>query len=136
MTGVSGRGVGMDAARSMIGAMNGVIDIQSEVGRGTTFTFKIPLTLAIIQALLVTIGETIYALPLEAVVEIMSVTPEMIDAREGHAAIPGMRASVIRLVDLQRCHSYPFLRHAPGRTRGGLSSSPMVSAARVFLSMN
>ena len=42
VTGVSGRGVGMDAVRSMIGAMNGAIDIRSEIGRGTTFTFKIP----------------------------------------------------------------------------------------------
>ncbi|MBI3616825.1 MAG: chemotaxis protein CheW [Candidatus Omnitrophica bacterium] len=100
VTGVSGRGVGMDAVRSMIGAMNGVIDIRSEVGRGTTFTFKIPLTLAIIQALLIAIGEEIYALPLESVVEILTVTPEMIDARDGHGALR-IREHVIRSVDLE-----------------------------------
>lgn len=100
VTGLSGRGVGMDAVRGMIVAMNGVIDIQSEVGRGTTFTFKIPLTLAVIQALLVTIGETIYALPLEAVMEIMSVTPDTIDTREGRTVIQA-RGHLIRLVDLK-----------------------------------
>ena len=100
VTGVSGRGVGMDAVRSMIGAMSGVIDIRSVVRRGTTFTFKIPLTLAIIQALLVSIGEAIYALPLESVVEILTVTPEMIDARPGHGALR-IREHVIRSVDLE-----------------------------------
>ena len=114
VTGLSGRGVGMDAARSMIGAMNGVIDIQSEVGRGTTFTFKIPLTLAIIQALLVTIGETIYALPLEAVMEIMSVTPNMIETREGRAAIQA-REHLIRLVDLESTLHI----HSSGKPRQG-----------------
>lgn len=100
VTGLSGRGVGMDAVRSMIGVMNGIVDIRSGVGRGTTFTFKIPLTLAIIQALLVNIGETIYALPLEAVMEIMSVTPDMIETREGHAIIQ-VREHQIRLADLE-----------------------------------
>lgn len=100
VTGVSGRGVGMDAVRSMIGAMGGVIGIRSEVGRGTTFTFNIPLTLAIIRALLIAIGEAIYALPLELVVEILTVTPEMIDARDGHGALR-IREHVIRSVDLK-----------------------------------
>ena len=113
VTGVSGRGVGMDAVRSMIGAMNGVIGIRSEVGRGTTFTFKIPLTLAIIQALLITIGEAIYALPLELVVEILTVTPEMIDARDGHGALR-IREHVIRSVDLKN-----VIGIRSGRTPGG-----------------
>lgn len=100
VTGLSGRGVGMDAVRSIIGAMNGVIDIRSEVGRGTTFTLKIPLTLAIIQCLLVAIGEAIYALPLEAVMEIMSVTPEMIHARDGHSILQ-VREHQVPLIDLK-----------------------------------
>ena len=112
VTGVSGRGVGMDAVRSMIGAMNGAIDIRSEIGRGTTFTFKIPLTLAIIQALLVSIGDEVYALPLESVVEILTVTPEMIDARDGHGALR-IREHVIRLVDLKDVIGIRS-GHAPG----------------------
>lgn len=112
VTGVSGRGVGMDAVRSMIGAMSGVIDIRSEIGRGTTFTFKVPLTLAIIQALLVAIGDAIYALPLESVVEILTVTPEMIDARDGHGALR-IREHVIRLVDLEDVIGIRSVR-APG----------------------
>ncbi len=100
VTSLSGRGVGMDAVRSLITAMNGTIDIQSEVGRGTTFIFNIPLTLAIIQALLVGIADQIYALPLESVMEIMSVIPEMIDARGGHATVL-LREHSIRLMNLQ-----------------------------------
>lgn len=100
VTGISGRGVGMDAVRSMIGAMNGVVDIRSGLGRKTTFILRIPLTLAIIQALLVGVGKEIYALPLEAVMEIISVTPDMIAAREGHDTVQ-VREHSIRLVDLK-----------------------------------
>ena len=132
VTGLSGRGVGMDAVRSMIGALNGVVDIQSAVGRGTTFTFKIPLTLAIIQALLVTIGETIYALPLEAVMEVMSVTPDMVDMREDHAVIQ-VREHLIRLVDLK--NTFPV--HSSGRpqqeTRRGIVLTDGERQAGIFV---
>ena len=59
VTGISGRGVGMDVVKSMVTSVNGSIDIVSEMGKGSNFVLKIPLTLAIIQALLVVIGEEI-----------------------------------------------------------------------------
>ena len=114
VTGISGRGVGMDAVRGMIGAMNGVIDIHSSRGRGTTFTFKIPLTLAIIQALLVAVADAIYALPLPAVMEITSVTPDMIAAREGHDTVQ-VRDHSVRLVDLKDTLHI----HSTGRSHQG-----------------
>ncbi len=101
VTGVSGRGVGMDAVRSMVGALNGTIDIRSAMGSGTAFTLKIPLTLAIIQAMVVAIGEEIYALPLESVMEIMSVAPEMVEVNDGRGVLR-IREHTIPLVDLQR----------------------------------
>jgi two-component system chemotaxis sensor kinase CheA len=73
VTNVSGRGVGMDVVRTNIQKLKGIIDIDSEVGKGTTFTIKLPLTLAIIQGLLVKVKNETYAIPLSTVVEVVSV---------------------------------------------------------------
>src|SRR3990172_10708300 len=64
---ISGRGVGMDVVKTNIGRINGIIDVNSEVGKGTRITFKIPLTLAIIQVLMVKVNGEVYALPLSSV---------------------------------------------------------------------
>lgn len=71
VTDISGRGVGMDIVRSHIEKLNGLIDIDTQVGVGTTFTIKLPLTLAIIRSLLVQIGKKQFALPLANVQEIV-----------------------------------------------------------------
>ena len=70
---VSGRGVGMDVVRTNIQNLKGMIDIESEIGKGTSFIIKLPLTLAIIQGLLVKIQNETYAIPLSSVVEVVSV---------------------------------------------------------------
>ena len=67
---ISGRGVGMDVVKTSIAKLNGVIDIQSEVGVGTTLSIKVPLTLAIMPTLMVMLGEQIFAFPLVSVNEI------------------------------------------------------------------
>lgn len=72
VTAVSGRGVGMDVVRTNILALKGMVDIDSEVDKGTTFTIKLPLTLAIIQGLLVKIQNETYAIPLSSVLEVVS----------------------------------------------------------------
>ena len=69
VTGVSGRGVGMDVVKTNIEKLNGIIDIESKVGEGSTFKLKIPLTLAIMQALLVAVQEEYFAIPLSSVLE-------------------------------------------------------------------
>jgi two-component system chemotaxis sensor kinase CheA len=69
VTEVSGRGVGMDVVKRAIDALRGELEISSKAGEGTTFTIKLPLTLAIIDGLLVQIGREKYILPLAAVVE-------------------------------------------------------------------
>ncbi len=69
VTNISGRGVGMDVLKSNIERLNGIIDVESEIGEGTTVTIKIPLTLAIIQALLVRVKDEVYAIPLASVIE-------------------------------------------------------------------
>lgn len=71
VTDISGRGVGMDIVRSHIEKLNGMIDIDTKVGIGTTFTIKLPLTLAIIRSLLIELGEKQFAIPLANVQEII-----------------------------------------------------------------
>ena len=73
VTNVSGRGVGMDVVKTNIEKLNGIIDIESEVGKGTVMKLKIPLTLAIIQSLLVGTQEEFYAIPLASVLETVRV---------------------------------------------------------------
>jgi two-component system chemotaxis sensor kinase CheA len=69
---VSGRGVGMDVVRTNILKLKGLIEIESEIGIGTTFIIKLPLTLAIIQGLLVKVNKETYAIPLNSVIEVVA----------------------------------------------------------------
>ena len=83
VTGVSGRGVGMDVVKRAIEALRGSIDIDSELGRGTTIRVRIPLTLAIIDSLLVAIGEDCYVIPLSIVEECIELTRADVAASHG-----------------------------------------------------
>lgn len=84
---VSGRGVGMDIVRSQIGRLNGIIDIDTEVGVGTTFMIRLPLTLAIIKGLLVKVSGRVLILPMYNVAEIVRISPEDIQMIQGQQAI-------------------------------------------------
>jgi two-component system, chemotaxis family, sensor kinase CheA len=75
---VSGRGVGMDVVRTNIQNLKGMIEIESEVDKGSTFIIKLPLTLAIIQGLLVRILDETYAIPLSSVIEVVAVNPKSV----------------------------------------------------------
>ncbi|KWX80623.1 hypothetical protein AMQ84_03085 [Paenibacillus riograndensis] len=84
---VSGRGVGMDIVRSQIGRLNGIIDIETEPGKGTVFTIRLPLTLAIIKGLLVKVAGRVLILPMYNVAEIVRIAPEEIQVVQGEQAI-------------------------------------------------
>ncbi|ASM35607.1 chemotaxis histidine kinase [Campylobacter sputorum subsp. bubulus] len=99
VTNVSGRGVGMDVVKTNIEKLNGIIDIDSEFGRGTVLKLKIPLTLAIIQSLLVGSQEETYALPLASVLETVRVPLDDIYTIEGKNVLR-LRDEVISLVRL------------------------------------
>lgn len=100
ITNVSGRGVGMDVVRTNIEKINGIISIESEVGGGSTFYLKLPLTLAIIQALLVEVtGETL-AIPLVSVVETVRISMDEIHSFEGREVLK-LRDRVLSLVRLE-----------------------------------
>jgi two-component system, chemotaxis family, sensor kinase CheA len=86
-TSVSGRGVGMDIVRTNIAKLKGIVEIDSEIGKGTIITLKVPLTLAIIQGLLMKVADEIFAVPLSAVLEIIRVGPEDIYTIQGREII-------------------------------------------------
>ncbi|GHP96509.1 chemotaxis protein A [Helicobacter pylori] len=96
---VSGRGVGMDVVKTNIEKLNGIIEIDSEVGVGTTQKLKIPLTLAIIQALLVGVQEEYYAIPLSSVLETVRISQDEIYTVDGKSMLR-LRDEVLSLVRL------------------------------------
>lgn len=96
---VSGRGVGMDVVKTNVEKLNGIIEIDSEKGVGTTFKLKIPLTLAIIQALLVGAQEEYYAIPLSSVIETVRIGQDEIYSVDGKSVLR-LRDEVLSLVRL------------------------------------
>ncbi|MDQ1340830.1 MAG: two-component system, chemotaxis family, sensor kinase CheA, partial [Campylobacterota bacterium] len=99
VTNVSGRGVGMDVVKTNIEKLNGIIDVDSEVGKGTIIKLKIPLTLAIIQALMVGVQEEFYAIPLSSVLETVRISEDDIYTVEGKSVMR-LRDEVLSLVKL------------------------------------
>ena len=91
ITAVSGRGVGMDVVKTNIELIGGAVDIASETGRGTTFTIKIPLTLAIVAALIVSVEGQRFAIPQVAVLELVRVRPGSDHAIERINGTPVLR---------------------------------------------
>lgn len=102
VTDVSGRGVGMDIVKSRVEALGGAVDVESEAGRGTTVTLRIPLTLAVLQALLVRAGGAVLAVPVEQVDAIVKLRREEIRSVGGRpvAVVRGATLPVLRLAEV------------------------------------
>ncbi|MBI5429588.1 MAG: chemotaxis protein CheA [Nitrosomonadales bacterium] len=96
---VSGRGVGMDVVKTNIQKLNGVVNIQSEFGKGTVITIQLPLTLAILPVLILRLGDQSFAVPLSMVREILSVTPESLQQVSGKATMV-VRGEVLPVLPL------------------------------------
>ena len=103
ITDVSGRGVGMDVVKTNIEKLNGIINIESELGHGTRFRMKLPLTLAIIQALLVDVSGEIFAIPLVSVIETVRIKETEIHSFEGREVLK-LRDSVLSLIRLDEIY--------------------------------
>jgi two-component system chemotaxis sensor kinase CheA len=101
ITAISGRGVGLDVVRRSIEKLNGTVTVNSERGKGTKFTIKLPLTLAIIQGLLVRVGPEIYSIPITSVIESLRVKPEEIKMIDNYEVF-NIRSDVISLLRLNR----------------------------------
>ncbi len=99
VTEVSGRGMGMDIVRSKIEALNGTVDLDSTPGQGTTITIKLPLTLAVLPSLMVDIERDIFAIPMESVLEIVSLGRQDLTTVYGQwtARVRGRVISMVKL---------------------------------------
>jgi two-component system chemotaxis sensor kinase CheA len=102
ITDVSGRGVGMDVVRANINALNGSINIDSVVGKGTTITLKIPLsvTLQVIKALHVRVGEANFIISLDEILESLRPTPEELSTVEGRGLVLNRRGQITPVIKL------------------------------------
>jgi two-component system chemotaxis sensor kinase CheA len=109
VTELSGRGVGMDVVKTNIAKLSGIIDLQSTFGHGTNISITLPITLAIIQALVIRVAKRTYAVPLNSVLESLTVKPPEIRTIEGREMITlrGQTLALVRLEDIFRLERPP-----------------------------
>ncbi len=100
VTDLSGRGVGMDVVRTNIAKLNGVVNIDSTKGKGTTIEILIPLTVAIMPAMVVGVGKALYCVPLQSIIEIVKPDKSMVYSVSGQPVMR-LRDSVLPLIDLR-----------------------------------
>lgn len=112
VTALSGRGVGMDAVVNRVRAVGGSVELQTAKGEGTTLTVRLPVTLAIIQALLTRVADETYALPLTHVRETLHLTPDTVRRVRGKEVLV-LRDEVLPLLSLRRIVDLP-VRDAEG----------------------
>lgn len=106
VTDVSGRGVGMDVVRTNIRKMNGTVEIESEEGKGSLITIKLPLTIAIIQALMVEVERATFAIPLSSVIEAVRISKSEIKTINGREVLH-LRDRVLPLLRLAKEFEIP-----------------------------
>lgn len=103
---VSGRGVGLDVVKTMIEKLNGTVQVTSEHGKGSKFSIRLPLTLAIIQGLLVRVGGEVYSIPIASVIESVRVKKEEINTIDNYEVL-NVRNEVISVLRLSRLFNIP-----------------------------
>ena len=105
---VSGRGVGMDVVRRNIRSLGGTVDLKSTQGEGSTFTIRLPLTLAILDGQLVRVGKETYIIPLVSIVESVQLDESKINIVSGRGEVYKLRDDFIPIVRLYHIFSIPF----------------------------
>lgn len=106
ITDISGRGVGMDVVRSKIESLGGHVDVETKIDEGSVFKIKLPLTLAIIQALLVRVQEEMYAIPLGSIDSTINIHPDDIKTVQNQAVIV-LRGQIIPIINLSNALQVP-----------------------------
>lgn len=101
---LSGRGVGMDVVKANVEKMNGRVEIESSPGRGTTFVIKLPLTLAIIEGMIVRVGQNRYIIPINSIEESFRPTYSMITAVPGQFEVVQLRDELLPVVRLHKLY--------------------------------
>ncbi len=102
VTDVSGRGVGMDVVRRNVESLQGSVSIRSEIGKGSLITVRLPLTLAILDGLLIRLEEEVYVLPLLSVVESICIQPKEIQRVVGAGEVVLLRGEVVPVIRLNQ----------------------------------
>jgi len=103
---LSGRGVGMDAVKAKLEDLNGVLELESKVNEGSRVTIKLPLTLAILPALMVKVGQEMFAVPLGSVLETMDITRHDINIVQ-HQEVTLLRGDVLPIIRLRNVLNVP-----------------------------
>ena len=106
---ISGRGVGMDVVRSKIESLSGHVDVETHVNEGSVFKIKLPLTLAIIQAMLVKVQEEVYAIPLGSIDSTINIQPEEIKTVQNHEVIV-LRGEIIPIIRMEQTLFVPHVK--------------------------
>jgi len=137
---ISGRGMGLSIVKQQIDSIGGNIQVESEEGRGTRFRLTIPLTLAVINVLFVNVGEQIYAIPINQIDRLLTVTDEeikgMIDYNAipyGDSSIPLTHLAELFLLPTERLSSYPIVVVRRGEERLGLLVDRLLSTQEVVI---
>jgi two-component system chemotaxis sensor kinase CheA len=117
VTDVSGRGVGMDVVKRNIQALSGTVDLASVAGQGTRVTVSVPLTLAIMEAMTISLGAETYVLPLASVVESLSVAPDELHTLPGHGDTLRVREEYLPVLHLAKL----FPPQKPREQGGGIA---------------
>ncbi|WP_297062068.1 chemotaxis protein CheA [Thermococcus sp.] len=107
VTDVSGRGVGMDVVKEVVKSLNGSIAVYSEVGKGTTFILKLPVSMAIIQALLIKVQDEVYAVPINNILESIEIKRENLKSIGGKEVIV-LRGEIIPVIMLHELFGLPM----------------------------
>ncbi|NVO00509.1 MAG: chemotaxis protein CheA [Geobacteraceae bacterium] len=141
VTETSGRGIGLDVVKKIVTSLNGIIDITSEPGKGTKFTVKLPLTLAIITALMVDVGGETFAIPLSGVVESIKVASDEIHMI-GTGEVINLRNQLLPICRLGNFFKMSNLETKPqeyvvvvasGEKRGGLIVNRLLGQQEIVI---
>ena len=109
ITDISGRGVGMDVVRSKIEALSGHVDVETHIDEGSIFKIKLPLTLAIIQAMLVRVQEEMYAIPLTSIDSTINIEPTDIQTVQNKEVIV-LRGEIIPIIRMEEALQVPHTK--------------------------
>ena len=138
---ISGRGVGMDVVRSKIEALSGHVDVETKIDEGSVFKIKLPLTLAIIQAMLVRVQEEMYAIPLGSIDSTINIQPDEIKTVQNKEVIV-LRGEIIPIIRMEKMLQVPHVKDSDetfvvvvhtGETKAGIVVDSLIGQQEIVI---